>query len=382
MSTDFHNKEFDDGTRIKLEILREYLKQWLPVFLAGEKTYWKKIFIYDFFAGEGSDSIGNYGSPRIILEQLRNYCRNIIEKQIEVKVVFNEFKKTKVQKLKTQCDQQLFNCMSEEESGKYCPNKTKSNKCTFGLLIESQDFNDFFEQIFPQMLRIKEAPRFMFLDQYGIRHITEDVLHKLSQLERTDFIFFTSSSFARRFIENEEFKKYLNLTRKDFSEDKPYHCHRVIFEYYKSLLRPQDNLFLAPFSIKKNSNIYGIIFGTHHTLGMEKFLNICWKINKMTGDANFDIDDERINPNEPKLFEEFNIPSKIQLFENDLKERILKGELNSNTEIYRYSLDSGFLPKHANNVIKELKSQGIIQKTFKTVAQDVHKIASPSFINQ
>ncbi len=159
--------------------------------------------------------------------------------------MYNEYKKTKVQKLKTQCDQQLFNCMSEEESGKYCPNKTKSNKCTFGLLIESQDFNDFFEQIFPQMLRIKEAPRFMFLDQYGIRHITEDVLHKLSQLERTDFIFFTSSSFARRIMKTRNSRNILS-DRKDFSK-KTNHCHRVIFDYYKSYSNPQDNLFLAPF---------------------------------------------------------------------------------------------------------------------------------------
>jgi len=66
MSTDFHNKEFDDGTRIKLEILREYLKQWLPVFLAGEKTYWKKIFIYDFFSlSKSLLSLGSINNSRL-----------------------------------------------------------------------------------------------------------------------------------------------------------------------------------------------------------------------------------------------------------------------------------------------------------------------------
>lgn len=99
MSTDIHNKVFDDGTRIKLEILREYLKKWLPVFFAGKPTGWNKVFIYDFFAGEGSDSLGNYGSPRIILEELKEYCQEIFTKNIDVKVVFNEYKKVKAHKL-------------------------------------------------------------------------------------------------------------------------------------------------------------------------------------------------------------------------------------------------------------------------------------------
>lgn len=223
-------------------------------------------------------------------------------------------------------------------------------------------------------------PRFMFLDQYGIKYITEDILHKISKLKTTEFIFFISSSFARRFIENEEFQKYLKLTRQDFDENKPYHCHRVIYNYYKSLLKPEDNLCLAPFSIKKNHNVYGLIFGTHHTLGMEKFLSIAWKINKNTGDANFDIDDEKINPSQPSIFPEFNIPSKIQFFEQELRYKIDTQELKNNLEIYTYSLETGFLPKHANKVIAELKNEGKIPKDFKTVSQNIHRLTNPSYI--
>jgi hypothetical protein len=214
----------------------------------------------------------------------------------------------------------------------------------------------------------------MFLDQYGVKHITEEILHKISLLERTDFIFFISSSFARRFIENPEFKKYLKLTRQDFNENKPFHCHRVIFNYYKSLLRPEDNLFLAPFSIKKNQNIYGLIFGTHHTLGMEKFLNIGWKINTQTGDANFDIDEEKINPVEPTLFDQFNIPNKIKLFELELRSRFESRKFKSNMDVYKYSLESGFLPRHANKVINEMKNEGKIPKEFETGTQNIHNL--------
>ena len=77
--------------------------------------------------------------------------------------------------------------------------------------------------------------------------------------------------------------------------------------------------FLAPFSIKKPSGIYGLIFGTNHTLGIEKFLRVCWKHDKLTGEANFDIDNEKINVNKPSLFSEFNISTKRQMFDESLK---------------------------------------------------------------
>jgi three-Cys-motif partner protein len=374
MTTDIHSKAFDEGTQIKLYILREYLKQWLPVFLNRKPVLWKRLFLYDFFAGEGSDAIGNYGSPLIILDELRSYCKSINSESIEVNVVFNEYLKGKSQKLKLQCSEQLEMCKLNPESANYCPNFGKNGDCVFKLLIENKDFNDFFQDKYPHMSSSKDMPKFMFLDQYGIKYITEEIFHKLTTLERTDFIFFISSSFARRFIENAEFKRYLNLTRQDFSINRPYHCHRVIFNYYKSLIRPENNLYLAPFSIKKSQNIYGLIFGTHHSLGMEKFLNIGWRINKQTGDANFDIDEEKINPNEPKLFTEFDVPTKIQLFERELKIKLESKEIVTNKEVYGYSFESGFLPKHANKVIQEMKGEGKIPKGFKTASQNIHKL--------
>jgi three-Cys-motif partner protein len=371
MATDIHSKVFDEGTQIKLYILREYLKEWLPVFISGRQVHWNKIFIYDFFAGEGSDVIGNNGSPLIILDELKSYCEEIKNKKLDIKVVFNEFEKGKSEKLQKQCAELIKSCRIV--SGDHCPNIT-TDMCVFKLLITNHDFKNFFSDIYPIMEAAKDYPRFMFLDQYGVKHITDEVLHMLSGLKRTDFIFFISSSFARRFIDNPEFSKYLKLTRQDFDTSKPYHCHRVIYNYYKSLINSSSDLVLAPFSIKKNQNVYGLIFGTHHTLGMEKFLNICWKINPQTGDANFDIDHEYINPNEPTLFQEFNVPTKLQLFEHDLKTKIMMKELQSNHAIYVYTLESGFLPKHANTVINELKNNGKILKDFKTRSQDIHKI--------
>jgi three-Cys-motif partner protein len=370
---DFHDKKFDDGTLIKLHVFKEYLKAWLPVFTKRKELYWKKIFIYDFFAGEGTDSEGNFGSPLIIIDELRNFCKDINIHKIELKVIFNEFDKKKKEKLHDFSQKYLETCRKSENAINYCPNADSSNACAFQVNIENKDFKAFFFEIYNTMIKYPKFPRFMFLDQFGIKHITAEIFSNLISLERTDFIFFISSFYARRFAEMPEFKRYLDISRSDFDDKKPYHCHRIIFNYYKSLIPSNTEFYLAPFSIKKGTNIYGLIFGSHHKLGIEKFLKICWTINPITGDANFDIDDERINLQAPKLFPEFDIPNKLELFSKKLKEKVLSGELKTNSEIYSYTFDMGCLPKHANNIIKDLiKNRKIFP--IKTSSDNIHRL--------
>ena len=91
----------------------------------------------------------------------------------------------------------------------------------------------------------------MFLDQYGIKHVTKDIFSQIVHLERTDFLFFISSAFIARFIELPEFAAYIRLTRGDFAENDSLHCHRVICDYYRSLIPNEVEYYIAPFSIKK-----------------------------------------------------------------------------------------------------------------------------------
>ncbi len=62
------DKPFDDGTLVKLTIYKEYLKEWLPVFVSKPDSIWKTIQIFDFFAGMGEDKNGVAGSPLIAIE--------------------------------------------------------------------------------------------------------------------------------------------------------------------------------------------------------------------------------------------------------------------------------------------------------------------------
>jgi len=357
-STDIFKKPFDDGTKTKLEIFRNYLREWLPVFLAKQEIIWNNIQIFDFCSGRGKDVDGTLGSPLIILTELNNWTGNIVNKKLNVRVVLNEY------------DKSLFANLTPLVAELKKPN-------VYETFPHNNTFQNLFDESYESM---RKSANLLFIDQSGVKLITENIFGKIVNLKQTDFLFFISSSYVNRFIESDEFKKHLKITRTDLQGKSYFHIHKIVLEYYRSLIPQSKEYYLAPFSIKKGSNIYGLIFGTNHTLGIEKFLNVCWRIDKQRGEANFDIDKEKINHAEPSLFTEMNIPNKRQLFEDELTSKILNRELISNKIVYLFTLSSGFLPKDANKVLKELKNQNKIDFEFATINGDIHKIKVLSLI--
>ena len=353
---DLFGKPFDDGTLDKLEIFESYFKEWLPVFISSPKPYRKEIQIFDLFAGKGKDSNGIHGSPMRILEVLNQNVELIKKSKVQIKIVINELKKNNYVQL-------IENLESIAQHSLY------------KLTYHNKDFVDVFNQYYDSMRR---SANFLFLDQNGIKAITKDVFSRLISLKQTDFLFFISSSYVKRFVELEEFRKYLDITKQELEGKSYYHIHRIVIGFYRSLVPNDKEYYLAPFSIKKPTGVYGLIFGSNHTYGMEKFLNVCWKRDKLTGEANFDIDNERIDLFKPALFAEYNTPSKRQLFEINLKTKVFDRELRTNRDVYLYGLTEGFLPADVNTVLKNLRDERKIEFNFKLIKSRIHsEITSP-----
>ncbi len=358
MGRNLFRKPFDEGTRDKLKIFEDYLKEWLPVFVARKEIIWEEIKIFDLFAGEGFDINNTPGSPALIIKALKDNEELIVKSKVKIKVIINEYDKDKFEILQKNLE-------------------TIADKSIYSIEYYNDDFINVFNLYFDSM---KNSANFLFLDQNGIKQITEDVFERLINLKQTDFIFFISSSYIKRFSELEGFKKYLKISKQDLEDKSYYHIHRIVLNYYRSKIPKSKSYFLAPFSIKKPTGIYGLIFGTNHTLGIEKFLHVCWKHDKLTGEANFDIDNEKIDVKKPKLFEEYNVPNKRQVFENALKRAILNYTLKTDKDVYLFTLNEGFLIKDANKVLKQLSKEKMINIDFKLINSDIHKIQTPSII--
>lgn len=347
MSKDIHKESFDESTFDKLKIFQDYTKEWLPVFIMAKNIFWKKINIIDFFAGPGTDAAGNAGSPQLILNELSVYNDVIKEKGLIVNLFLNEFKKSKFNELKS---------FVENNASKF-PN--------INIEISNLDFKEAFNN-WEKHLNTKDAANLVFFDQNGIKHMSEEVFKKIINFKRTDFLFFVSSSHARRFCEHESINQYLKLNKAEIDNTPFYHIHRLIQEYYKGLIPTNHEFHLGRFSLKKNSgNINGLIFGSGHVLGMEKFLKTAWKLDPERGEANYDIDKDGIIPGQIDLFSgDVTKPKKIETFENELKENITLKKLKNDKEIYLFSLQNGILPSDSSRVLKEMQKDKLI-KPFK-----------------
>ena len=158
MGKDIHRKPFDEGTLIKLEIFRQYLREWLPTFLYDRKICWNDIRIIDFFAGEGRDSIGNPGSPIIILEEIKNHLEQICQKDIKIKVLLNEIDTRKLQSL--------------EKTVKEC-----RGSLPVETIFEKQDFQKLFNTRYEKLHKTDKIPRLILFFKEK-EHIYNEQYHQ------------------------------------------------------------------------------------------------------------------------------------------------------------------------------------------------------------
>ena len=335
---DLHDKPFDEGTLAKLSIFEDYAQAWIPTFVMMSE---KVICIFDFFAGTGYDKNGVPGSPIRTLQIIKQFIGPIFQKKVEVRVFFNEYKKPKYELLKKACDEYLI----------------ENNDVARAIKIDitNLDFDICFNQLYPI---IKKYPSLVYLDQNGIKFLSENYFLALEKTVKTDFLYFVSSSYFWRFGKQDEFKTYLDIDLETAKKDPYNFIHRNLLKHLSSKLSPRSNLKLYPFSLKKGSNIHGIIFGAKHPRAVEKFLIIAWNKNPINGDANFDIDSDSTK-NQLLLFENKQL-TKIENFQLNLEEKIKSEKCINNISIYNYTLNEGHPPSHASNYLRDLKKQNKI----------------------
>lgn len=85
---DINNKPYTKETELKLDIFKRCFREWFPVFLNSKKST-DKVFIYDLFAGNGTDSEGNGGLLFGFCQKQEVTNISIVSKS--VKVILQEF---------------------------------------------------------------------------------------------------------------------------------------------------------------------------------------------------------------------------------------------------------------------------------------------------
>lgn len=362
MAKDINKGVFEESTMLKLDIFRQCFREWLPVFIHTPSV--KRIYIYDFFSGSGKDLEGNPGSPIILLEEAMGSNQMYCSKTAKNYAVFafNESVAQKSQRLEENISEHINTCL----------NNCGRERCVYDIHFGNYEFKQALER--PNVNEILSNPdfgKFILLDQYGFKQVDNEVFLKLVKSPKTDFIFFISSSFIRRFKEHDYTKKYIETQKLDFDETKPKECHRVLAGYFRSLIPVTIPYYIHHFTIKKGSNYYGLIFGTGHSYGMEKFLKVCWDIDKMSGESNFNINDDY---ERDTLFYTEKNTIKITAFKDQLKQEILEGRITSNIDGMKYALQNGVPTKAFIDVISEIKQRVTIIGKFNKKASNIHHL--------
>ncbi len=363
MAKNINKTTFDEATKQKLEIFGDSFKEWLPVFIHDKYT--DAVFIFDFFAGSGTDADNNPGSPLILLDKAKGENRKYCSKaQKTIKFFFNEGSVRKSNKLQENTDAFI----------EQCKKANSCLQCVYEYRILNYDFQELFSNTaIKKVFENNNIAKFVLLDQYGFSQINEDVFKQLISFPKTDFIFFISSSFINRFKDHPYTKQYIDTSKIDFDDKGTKEIHRAVAEYFRSLIPIGKEYYLHHFSIKKGANYYGLIFGTNHTLGMEKFLKVCWKHDKLSGEANYNIDD---NWEENSLFAQLGENRKKDAVSKKIKELILSKEISDNKTGLRYALIKGCEPKLFTEVVQQLINANLIEIVgkFNRQSAKIHRI--------
>ena len=341
MANSFHEKPYDSGTLTKLKIFELYAQEWIPVFVSQSDPRFRELHIFDLFCGPGYDSNGVPGSPLRILAQLRGYQKAGMAgwSKININVHFSDSEAHTVHRL-----EKTLKAAEWQMPGVNI--KTKIIRFNEALELHAGTLSN------------RHLAKLLIIDQFGVDAVTDKVFERLVDLPTADFIFFLSSSTLNRFRDHPAIK--IKIDRPEDSYD----VHRAAFDWFRNLAPPE--VFLGKFSIRKRSNIYGLIFGSRHQLGIHKFLQVAWNHDEIRGEANFDIDREDIQPDRPMLpMDEFR-PKKIQVFESDLEKAIRSGEIQSEAELIRFSIESGMTCQHCTPILQKLKREGTIDCDFRT----------------
>lgn len=241
----FHEKEFAESTRTKLELYRGLLRGWLPVFMNTPQRF-TTIQVYDFFSGPGTDSDGNDGSPMIAIKEIQSAIETNKERMstnLRIRLILNDNDKHKVERLREKVSLEQFGSVN------------------VSVEVFEQDFSELYEHEKTRM-RQSGTANLVFIDQFGISEVTQDVFSDLAS----------------------------------------------------------------------------------------------------TGDANYDIDRDNIDEQQPSLFDEYNRPTKIKDFEFRVRRGILEKHFKTNYDILRFAAENGMLPHHAKEAFDSAVKDRLLPK--------------------
>ena len=336
-------------SRAKVDFYKTYLEMYVAILCKSK--YIRHIRIYDVFCGMGIYEDGGKGSPIVAYETIKRiYDAHKISTETDIVLTINDISKERIAKV-----EDYF----EANKHSYCR-----------IRPYNLDIEKLLEKIIPEISATpKDTRNLVFIDPYGYKDIKKELLLNLMANGRTEVILFLPISHMQRFTnvamqDDDSVTQYEPLRTFVYSffpdEDHPIRQNTVkakeYIQYIADALKFGDKYYTTSYYIERDkANVFALFFMSYNIFGFEKILETKWKLDEEHG-GGFRLPDKDQTLN--MFADEFAIETKN---ENARKLRnILVDALKTprtNNEIYELVLRNEFLPKHANEVLKEMQDE-------------------------
>lgn len=331
-------------SEIKVRLLKKYMEAYLNILSSSQHI--RDIYLFDLFCGPGIYQNGGEGSPIIFLREIKLAFENIIlRKTLSTKFhcVFNDIDSGRMSVLRENIQ-----------------NENLENPAWGDIEFSDRDYQAVLPEVKACFRKLGNDRGFAFIDPYGYKDINVKDIRELLSGRKSEVLLFLPAQFMYRFENRstpESLKNFmtdLHITPSADTGSKSIHFIERVKEGFRNALGEQH--FVDSFIIGRDKNqFFCLFFFTSHILGYEKMLEAKWSIDNEEGRGwQLKVEDD--------LFTDFSKVANTYSFQTDL-ETFLKDSSRSNREIYEFTLRQGFLPKHANEILKELLSHKKIAVT-------------------
>ncbi len=332
-------------SKAKVDFYKTYLERYVAILCQSQ--YIRHIRIYDVFCGMGIYEDGGKGSPIVAYDTIKSiYEAHKVTNNTEITLTINDKSPERIAKV---------NEYINSHKHTYC------KVCSYNL-----DIIQLLGKIVPEIISTPTDTRnLVFIDPYGYKDIKKELLQNLMKNGRTEVILFLPISHMQRFtnaaIQDEDsitqYEPLRNFVYSFFpQENHPIRKNTVrakeYIQYLADALKFDNQYFATSYYIERDkANYFALFFMSSNIFGFEKILDVKWTLDEEHG-GGFKLPEPTGN-----LFaEEFSLETK-----ND-NARKLKAKLEevlkrpqTNNELYEIVLRNEFLPKHANEVLRDMQ---------------------------
>ncbi len=334
-----------EHSKAKVELYTTYLAKYLNIL--SRVTYLDRIHLYDLMCGEGIYLDDSKGSPIVAMEKIKDHYYANNQSCPNMKVWFNDKDKSKIETDKFKIERVKERC-----STIFKPNNVE-------VEYSKDDYSDLYPKIVSRIRDLENEKLLLFIDPYGYKQVQPSHLKEFLIGGKSEVILFLPAShmyrFANKSLSEDEFigglplKEFLTPLFEINSTLKRSRSSTHFIEQLKIAFRvylKREVIFVDTFSIERDrQNVYCLFFFTPNALGFEKMLETKWKLDEESGRG------FKLNQVQGSLFSEVEVND----YENELQSYIQKSNECTNGDLYLFGLENGFLPKHTNQILKEIQ---------------------------